>query len=73
MSDVLARHPGLVYTSAHDYSLQLLEFEEGYQIVSGSIIENAHTAKSRVNYLPPPNADIRAGVLQQRQNRDQLL
>ncbi len=45
MSDVLARHPGLVYTSAHDYSLQLLEFEEGYQIVSGSIIENAHTGK----------------------------
>jgi len=45
MSDVLARHPGLVYTSAHDYSLQLLEYEEGYQIVSGSILESEHTGK----------------------------
>jgi len=45
MSDVLARHPGLVYASAHDYSLQLLEYEKAYQIVSGSIIENEPTGK----------------------------
>jgi len=45
MQDILSRHPGLVYTSAHDYSLQLLEFQEAYQVVSGSIIENESTGK----------------------------
>ena len=39
MSDVMARHPGLIYASAHDYSLQLLKYQEGYQIISGSINE----------------------------------
>ena len=45
MSDILSRHPGLVYVSAHDYSLQLLEYEEGYQVVSGSINEREATGK----------------------------
>lgn len=45
MSDILSRHPGLVSVSAHDYSLQLLEFEKDYQVVSGSIIEKEPTGK----------------------------
>ena len=45
MSDILSRHPGLVYASAHDYSLQLLEYEKGYQVISGSINENEPTGK----------------------------
>ena len=47
MSDILSRHPGLVYASAHDYSLQLLEYEEGYQVVSGSINEKRATGKEQ--------------------------
>ncbi len=47
MSDILTRHPGLVYASAHDYSLQLLEKEKGFQVVSGSINENEPTGKER--------------------------
>jgi hypothetical protein len=39
ISDILEKHPGLIYTSAHDYSLQLLEIEEGYQVISGSLNE----------------------------------
>jgi len=42
---VLSQHPGLIYASAHDYSLQLLEYEKGYQVVSGSIIEKEPTGK----------------------------
>jgi len=45
MRGILSRHPGLIYTSAHDYSLQLLEYEEAYQVISGSIIENERTGK----------------------------
>ncbi len=45
MSDILSSHPGLIYASAHDYSLQLLEFEKGYQVVSGSINEKEPTGK----------------------------
>lgn len=37
LAEVLSRNPGLIYASAHDYSLQLLEFEKSYQVVSGSI------------------------------------
>ncbi len=40
MSDVLSRNPGLIYASAHDYNLQLLEFEESFQLISGSISHN---------------------------------
>ena len=47
MSDILSRHPGLVYASAHDYSLQLIEYEKGYQVVSGSINENEPTGKEQ--------------------------
>ena len=47
MSDILTRHPGLVYASAHDYSLQLLEKERGYQLVSGSLNEHEPTGKER--------------------------
>jgi len=43
MSDMMSRHPGLVYASAHDYSLQLLEYEEGFQVISGSITEKEPT------------------------------
>lgn len=43
--EILSSHPGLIYTSAHDYSLQLLEYEEGYQVVSGSVLENERTGK----------------------------
>ncbi len=45
MSDMMVRHPGLIYASAHDYSLQLLEFEKGYQVVSGSISEKESTGQ----------------------------
>ncbi len=45
MREILSSHPGLIYTSAHDYSLQLLEYEKGYQVVSGSMIENEPTGK----------------------------
>ena len=37
MGDLLSRHPGLIYASAHDYNLQLLNHEEGFQVISGSI------------------------------------
>lgn len=43
LGDILARHPGLIYASAHEYSLQLLEYEQGYQVISGSLTENAPT------------------------------
>ena len=39
ISDILALHPGLSYISAHDYNLQLIEKEEGFQIISGSLNE----------------------------------
>ena len=47
MSDILYLHPGLVYASAHDYSLQLVEKEKGYQVISGSINENEPTGKEQ--------------------------
>lgn len=37
MHDLITRNPGLIYASAHDYSLQLLEFEKSFQVISGSI------------------------------------
>jgi len=43
LSDILSRHPGLIYTSAHDYSLQLLEYEKSFQVISGSINEKEPT------------------------------
>lgn len=43
MSDILSRHPGSIYASAHDYNLQLLEYQQGYQVISGSINENERT------------------------------
>jgi hypothetical protein len=47
MSAVLSQHPGLIYVSAHDYSLQLLKFRESYQIISGSINEKEPTGKKQ--------------------------
>ena len=47
MTDILSHHPGLVYASAHDYSLQLLEIENGFQLISGSIIEKGPTRKEQ--------------------------
>jgi len=45
LGDILARHPGLIYASAHDYSLQLLKYAQGYQVISGSLLESAPTGK----------------------------
>lgn len=45
LSDVLSRHPGLIYASAHEYSLQLLEYEQSFQVISGSISENEPCGK----------------------------
>lgn len=39
MSEIMSSKPGLIYASAHDYNLQLLNFEEGYQVISGSFNE----------------------------------
>jgi len=39
LADLMDSHSGLTYVSAHDYSLQLLEVEEGIQVISGSINE----------------------------------
>ncbi|MFC2115779.1 hypothetical protein ACFLTU_04850 [Bacteroidota bacterium] len=47
MSAIFYRHPGLVYASAHDYSLQLIETEKCYQVVSGSMNENEPTGKEQ--------------------------
>jgi len=47
LSEIFTRHPGLIYTSAHDYNLQLLNYEGGYQLVSGSIFENKHSGKEQ--------------------------
>ena len=43
MNNILSSHPGLIYASAHDYNLQLLEYEKGYQVISGSINEKEPT------------------------------
>lgn len=48
--DLLAtfrENPGVVYASAHDYSLQLQPVEGGYQIVSGSLTEHAFVGHNR--------------------------
>ena len=37
MRDLMSRNPGLIYASAHEYSLQLLDFEKSFQVISGSI------------------------------------
>jgi hypothetical protein len=45
MGDLLSGHPGLIYASAHDYNLQLLEYEQSYQVISGSINTKKPTGK----------------------------
>lgn len=40
-------NPGVVYASAHDYSLQLHKLEGGYQLVSGSLTEHQHVGHNR--------------------------
>jgi hypothetical protein len=75
MRDVLNRHPGLIYASAHDYSMQLLQYEEGFQLISGSISKSEHTGKdpgslfsssecgyTRLEYLK--SGEIRVGFYQ---------
>lgn len=47
ISDIFYMNPGLLYASAHDYNLQLLKAEKGYQIISGSMNENEPTGKER--------------------------
>jgi hypothetical protein len=36
-----------IYASAHDYNLQILEFEDSYQLVSGAIVKKVAAATSR--------------------------
>ncbi len=47
MSGIMSKNPGLIYASAHDYNLQLLNFEEGYQVISGSINEKRKSGKEK--------------------------
>ncbi len=47
MSGIMSKNPGLIYASAHDYNLQLLDFEQGYQVVSGSINDKRHVGKEQ--------------------------
>jgi hypothetical protein len=43
---IFKQNPGLVYASAHDYSLQLSQADETYHIVSGSIAEKEAVHKN---------------------------
>ncbi len=47
MSVIMSRNPGLIYASAHDYNLQLLNFEQGYQVISSSINEKKSVGRKR--------------------------
>ncbi|MBE9510247.1 MAG: metallophosphoesterase, partial [Bacteroidetes bacterium] len=47
MKKVFTLFPGLIYASAHDYSLQLIEKKTGFQIVSGSFNEIEPTRNER--------------------------
>ncbi|WP_375418456.1 hypothetical protein [uncultured Hymenobacter sp.] len=40
--NTLQSNPGVVYASAHDYSLQLTPFQGNYHLVSGSFAEDQH-------------------------------
>lgn len=46
LSDILKQTPGLIYASAHEYNLQLLQAEENYHIISGSLTEKEALGKS---------------------------
>ncbi|HUM46883.1 MAG TPA: hypothetical protein PLD84_08145, partial [Chitinophagales bacterium] len=39
-------HAPFIYASAHEYNLQLLEFENSYQLVSGAIVKKVAAGKS---------------------------
>lgn len=39
-------HAPFIYASAHDYNLQVLEFENSYQLVSGSLVTKVPVGKS---------------------------
>ncbi len=43
----LRDNPGVVYAAAHDYSLQLLPVEGGYQLVSGSLTQHEAVGADR--------------------------
>ncbi len=43
----LRDNPGAIYAAAHDYSLQLLPVEGGYQLVSGSIAQHENVGPDR--------------------------
>ncbi len=47
MHRIMDRYPGLIYASAHDFNLQLLELEKGYQLISGSIRKNEATGREQ--------------------------
>lgn len=40
--NTLQSNPGVVYASAHDYSLQLMPFQGNYHLVSGSFAQDPH-------------------------------
>ena len=40
MRGIMDRFPGIIYASAHEFNLQMLELEKGYQLISGSIRKN---------------------------------
>jgi hypothetical protein len=42
--NTLQSNPGVVYASAHDYSLQLTPFQGNYHLVAGSFAEKQHVA-----------------------------
>ncbi len=46
LSKIFKQVPGLVYASAHEYNLQLLESDETYHIISGSLTQKEALGKS---------------------------
>ncbi|HYH56452.1 MAG TPA: hypothetical protein VD772_07565, partial [Anseongella sp.] len=46
LQKIFRKNPGIIYASAHEYNLQLIEEEENYQIISGSLTEKEPLGKS---------------------------
>ena len=40
-------NPGVIYAAAHDYSLQILPVDGGYQVVSGSLVQHEFVGADR--------------------------
>ena len=43
----LRANPGVIYAAAHDYSLQILPVDGGYQVVSGSLVQHEFVGADR--------------------------